>query len=140
MKLFHQLEKLDQDNVVHYCLHLVIDDMLADGVQLEPFDDEGKQAKEILERVIGEAKKLPEEERFSYVLDNTDAGAIIFDIALDLARSAYLHSSDEQVIFYEDLRQQMEANKAKEPLLEETFEEKIEDININVKKDKHSLN
>lgn len=136
MRLFHQLAQEDQHNAIHYCMHLVVEDMLEDGVQLEPFSEEDKRAKGILERVITEAQELPKEEQFEFVVHHEEGGQIIFDIALDMARSAYYHPDDDLVIHYESLRKPEEqtANNAEDAI------ETVEDLVNPSKKNKHELN
>jgi len=134
MFLFHKLSEEDQHNSIHYCMHLVVEDMLEDGVQLEPLSEEDEKARATLEQVIEEAKALPEEQQFEYVAHHPEAGQLVFDIALDMARSAYYPSDDELVINYESLRN-MEPQPETQALLE-TFEE----LNVLPKKGSNSLN
>lgn len=134
MFLFHKLSEEDQHNAIHYCMHLVVEDMLEDGVQLEPFSEEDKKMRATLEKAIGEAQSLPEEQQFEYVVHHAEAGQIIFDIALDMARSAYYPSDDELVINYESLRS-AEQQPETQALLE-TFEE----LQSPPKKGSNSLN
>lgn len=110
MLLFNKLNESDQENVIHYCLHLVIEDMLEDGVQLEPYSEEDRRIKEVLERVIAEAEALPEDQQFEFVAHHEEAGQLVFDIALDMARSAFYPTSDELVINFEQLRDMMEGD------------------------------
>jgi hypothetical protein len=134
MFLFHKLSEEDQHNAIHYCMHLVVEDMLEEGVQLEPFSEEDKKMRAVLEQVIGEAQNLPEEQQFEYVVHHAEGGQIIFDIALDMARSAYYPSDDELVINYESLRS-AEQQPETQALLE-TFEE----LTVPTKKGSNSLN
>ncbi len=138
MRLFHQLDDTDQHNAIHYCIHLVLDDMLADGVELEPHSEEDKKAKELLEKVIAQAKILPEEEQFNFVMnDNKEASTIVMDIAIDFARGAYYHDPGEMVIFPADLREEVAATTEGG---EEVLEELPEEINTKIKKGTHSIN
>jgi hypothetical protein len=134
MFLFHKLSEEDQHNSIHYCMHLVVEDMLEDGVQLEPFSEEDKKMRATLEKVIAEALEVVEDKQFEYVVHHPDAGQIVFDIALDMARSAYYPSDDELVINYESLRS-AESQPETQALLE-TFEE----LNVLPKKGSNSLN
>ena len=130
--LFHKLDENDQQNAIHYCMHLVVEDMLEDGVQLEPFSDEDKKMKLSLEKVIDEANKLPTEQQFEFVVNHEETSQIVFDIALDMARSAYYPSDDELVIHYEALRATID-DLNQEPELFENLENKT-------KKSNNSLN
>jgi len=138
MLLFHKLSKEDQYNAIHYCMHLAAEDMLEEGVQLEPFSDEDKRIRDTLERVINEAKQLPEEQQFDFIVNHKEAGQMIFDIAVDMARSAFYPSDDELVIHYESLRNHQHKQE-EETLIEETLES-VEDLITPVKKPDHSLN
>lgn len=133
MRLFHQLNETDQHNTIHYCMHLVIEDMLEDGVQLEPFSEEDKKIRSILEKTIEEALLLPKEEQFEFLINHKEAGSIIFDLSLDMARSAYYHSDDDLVIHYESLRGTEEKGETEELT-------NVEELTTLSQKDKHSLN
>lgn len=129
MLLFHQLDQSDQHNAIHYCMHVVIEDLLEDGVQLEPFSEEDKKAKVALEQAVKDAKNLPDEEQFDFLASHNEVGDIIFDIALDMARSAFYHTDDELSIHFESLRASKEetlesSEKSKEELLSSPKKEK----------------
>jgi hypothetical protein len=135
MRLFHQLSEEDQHNSIHYCMHLVVEDMLEDGVELEPFSEEDRKVKVILEKVIAESKTLEKEQQFEFVVHHPEGGQIIFDIALDMARSAYYHPDDDLVIHYEALRKNEEQVAVEEMI--ETVEDLVEPLK---NKNKHTLN
>ncbi len=134
MFLFHKLDEADQHNSIHYCMHLVVEDMLEDGVQFESLSDEEKKMRALLDTVVEEAQSLPEEEQFEHIAHHPEVGQIVFDIALDMARSAYYPSDDELVINYESLR--FEEPQSDEQSLLETLEEP----NMLPKKGSNSLN
>lgn len=139
MFLFHKLTEEDQHNAIHYCMHIVVDDMLEDGVELEPFSDEDKKMKAALERVIGEAKIMPQETQFEFVVHHAEVGQMIFDIALDMARSAFYASDDEMVIHFESLRHDTVAEEVETLALEKPKEPEnllgvMEEINMLAKK------
>jgi hypothetical protein len=138
MLLFNKLMEEDQHNAIHYCMHLVVEDMLEDGVQLEPFSDEDKKMRSILEKAIDEAKKLPEDQQFEFVVTHQEAGQLVFDIALDMARSAYYPEDDELVINFESLRHDHVTEEEHPSDVTELFEE-LEEIKPNKKSD-NSLN
>jgi hypothetical protein len=104
MRLFHQLEQDDQNNSAHYCMHIVIEDLLEDGVQLEPFSEEDTRMHDVLVKAVEEAHELAEDQQFHFLVSHKEAGPIIFDIAIDMARSAYYHPDEDLVIHYESLR------------------------------------
>lgn len=135
MLLFHKLDESDQHNSIHYCLHLVIEDMLDDEIDFENFaDDDDKDMQALLEKVVAEAKELPDEQQFEFIAHHPEVGQIVFDIALDMARSAYYPSDDELVINFESLR-------CDEPEPEATaLLETLTEVNAMPKKDNSSLN
>lgn len=126
MRLFHQLTEEDQHNAIHYCMQSLIQDMLEDGVELEPHSEEDGKMKAVLEKVVAEAKQLPENQQFDFLTNHKEAGSIVFDISVDMARSAYYHPDDDLVIFYESLRNNSQ----------QQGEEKLE----LTKNNKHTLN
>ena len=138
MKLFHQLETSDQHNAIHYCMHIVVEDMLSDGVELEAFSEEDQKIKNTLEKVVAEAKVITDkQEQFEFLVEHKEAGQMIFDLSLDMARSAYYHADDELVIYNEALRV-----PAEEPIME-TVEDLIDSSDNSIpipKKTDHSLN
>lgn len=138
MLLFNKLPESDRHNVIHYCLHIVVEDMLEGGVEIEPFSDADKTMVAALEKVVEEAEKLPEEERFIFVASHEETKDYIFDIALDMARSAYYSEADEMVIDFEDLREEFDEDHDVSDMIE-TVDELV-DQSILDAKDKHSLN
>ena len=133
MKLFHQLTEEDQYNAVHYCMHNVVDDMLSDGVEMEAFSDEDKRRREILTKVVAEAQELPEEQQLDHIAHHSEAWQICFDIALDMARGAYYHPSEDMVIYYEELRDNEHENNEDETVQQI---EAMPEFNIPVNKKK----
>lgn len=142
MRLFHQLSEDDQHYCIHYCMHIVIEDMLEDGVEIEPFSTEDEKARNILDKVIKEAEALPEEERFEFIAYHKEAGQLVFDIALDLARSAYYHPDEDLVIHYESLRPDEQNENMEDEDMEEIVStvEELTGEPAPIKKNNHNLN
>lgn len=146
MLLFNKLEHLDQENAVHYCLHLVVGDMLKEGVQIEPHTDDDKEMVEKLKRAFEEAGKIPDEQqKFEFIINHKEVTEIVFDLALDMARSAYYAWDDEMVVHFEGLRSEEQQAAIEADLDNKDLEEEIqtvEDLPIpNLKKkNDHSLN
>lgn len=145
MKLFHQLEEQDQQNSVHFCLHVVIEDLMTDGVELEAASPEDEEARDNLVKIIEETHKLPKEEQFSFIM-NSSASELVFNIALDMARSSYYHSDEDFVINYEKLRDEYKTTSSSNSSSDDDDEEESdsmildESVNTLPKKGKHSLN
>lgn len=97
MRLFHQLEEKEQQNCLHYCVHLVIDDLISGDLEFETYSEKYKKMEEELTKTVEEAKSLPEDEQFSYIM-NSNSCQMVFDLAMDMARSAYYPCEDDLVI------------------------------------------
>lgn len=96
MKLFWQLTDDEQHEALHYCADMVIQDILDGESHLEPSNDEENKLKEKLDKSIEHIKTLAtDSERVDYLLNDEMISKMIFDIGLDLARSAYYHEDDE---------------------------------------------
>lgn len=104
MLLFHQLEEQYQHKAINLCMQLTIEDLLSDGVQIEAFSDEDKKIKVVLELAVADCLTKPEEERFDFLVNHKEAGIVIYNIAVDMARATYYHPDEDFVITYEDLR------------------------------------
>lgn len=105
MRLFHTLQEQDKHNAIHYCLHIIVEDFLDDGVEFEPISDEDKHLKLALENVLIEAQAIEDTHaQFEFIVHHEDVSGMIFDMALDMARSSYYADNTEMVIHYEDLR------------------------------------
>ncbi len=106
MRLFGQLSSDEQNNAIHYCVHLIVEDMLeSDEFELDTegkcdeHKEEDEKIQEHLNAVLTKAKELPEEEQFDYILSDEESGQVIFDIAMGMSRNAYYHEQEELVIF-----------------------------------------
>lgn len=120
MKLFYQLTQEEQDDAVHYYTHVVVDDMISEGVNLDPVTEDESELKEKLEEAIKHTKTLAtNEEKTDYLFGNDEISKAIYDIALEMAKGAFYHSNDEMVVFIDELScpDEMENN---EDLLPET--------------------
>lgn len=110
MRLFFQLSGEEQNAAVHYCVDLIMEDILTSKkFELDYQDkcsdhqEEDKKLEEHINTVVEEAKKLPPDQQFDYILQDQTAGEVIFDIAVGMAKQAYYHDQDELVIFPDSL-------------------------------------
>lgn len=82
-------------------------DMIDDGVKLEPLNDEEVSLKEKLENAIRHIKTLStREEKTNYLLGDAIVSRAIYDIALEMAKGAFFHDEEELVIYPSTLKQE----------------------------------
>lgn len=100
MRLFYQLAETEQNDVVHHCCHMVIQDMIDDGIRLEPVSEEEQDLKNKLEDAMVQIKQFAtDEEKADYLFSDPVVSKAIYDIALEMAKSAFYHEDEELVIF-----------------------------------------
>jgi hypothetical protein len=100
MRLFNQLSEQEQSNVIEYCADLVIEDILENGVIIDTVSDKEIALKEKMETALEFASSLEDkEQQISYLLGDIDISTAIFDMAIDMAKTAYFHDCEELVIF-----------------------------------------
>lgn len=111
MKLFWQLTEQDQNNVLHHCADLVISDMITDGVHLDPITEEEFQLKEKIEKAVEDIKQFStKEEKTNFLLSDAVVSKAIYDIALEMAKSAFYHDDDELVIYPSSIKKEEPEN------------------------------
>lgn len=125
MKLFYQLSEKVQNEVLHHCANIVMQDMIEDGVKLDPISEEEITLKEKLEDAIDHIKQFnTKEEKTNYLLGDATVSRAIYDIALEMAKSGFYHDEEELVIFPSSLKsEEMEEN-----LLPETTTKKSKKV------------
>ena len=107
MKLFYQLSEKEQNDVLHHCANLVLQDMLEGGLRLDPITEEEQLLKNRIEDAINHIKDLPtKEEKTNYLLGDSTVSKAIYEMALEMAKSAFYHEEDEMVIFPSALKQE----------------------------------
>lgn len=105
MRLFHQLTEDERHDAMHYCMDEVLDNIICGDIKLsvDPEDDAVLSAE--LQTASDHIKTLEEDEdKVDYLMNNEKISSIIFDLASNMAHSAYYHSSDEYVIYPDQLR------------------------------------
>jgi hypothetical protein len=104
MKLFYQLQELEQNEALHHCLHMVLDDLIEDGVDIEPVSDEDFILKEKLEAAVKHVNTLTtHEEKEDYLMSDSFLSKAIYDIALEMAKGGFYHEHDELILLIDDL-------------------------------------
>lgn len=100
MRLFNQLDEDERADVIDYCVHMVLHDVIDDEVEITADDDEGKALKEKFDAAIKHIETLPEiGDKMDYLMESEDISKAIFEFAIEMAKSAYYHDGDEIVIF-----------------------------------------
>lgn len=104
MKLFFQLTEDQQNDMIHRCVHLVIDDMMEDNIQLEPITTDDLELKTKMESAVAHVKTLAtEDEKMEYLLhDNEDVAKAIYDIAIEMAKGSFYHEENETVFYIDE--------------------------------------
>jgi hypothetical protein len=104
MRLFFQLSEQEQSNVIEYCADMVVDDILENGVVVDVVSDKEIALKEKLDHALQVAETLElKEQKVSFLLEDIDISTAIFDMAIDMAKTAFYHDSEELVIFPDQL-------------------------------------
>jgi hypothetical protein len=105
MRLFYQLTEQDQNSALHYCADIVVEDLIEDGVKLEPITKEDVTLKEKLDIAVAHMKMLSTyEEKASYLMSDTELSKAIYEIALEMAKSTFYHDDEELVIYLNTLK------------------------------------
>jgi len=134
MRLFYQLSESDKNNALHYCADIVVEDLISDGVKLEPVTNEDIALKEKLDNAIEHIKLLStNDEKISYLMSDIEVSKTIYEIALEMAKSAFYHDDEEMIIYPNSL-------KSKELEESEDTTDITEPISLKPKKTPHSLN
>jgi hypothetical protein len=118
MRLFYQLTEQDQNNALHYCADIVVEDLIEDGVKLEPITKEDIDLKEKLDAAVQHIGMLStREEKAEYLMSDAAVSKAIYEIALEMAKSAFYHDDEELVIYPNALKKvEQEAADIAEPL------------------------
>ena len=103
MRLFWQLEETEQHNAIHYCSHLVIDDILDGSMQIEAVNEDDGKLKETLDDVYETFKTLTtDEEKVDVVMENEVLSQAVYDIASQMAQTAFYHDGAAELIIFDD--------------------------------------
>lgn len=132
MRLFYQLTEKEQNDVIHHCANLVVEDMINDGVKLEPTTEDDFKLKERLEEAVKYIHTLSsKKEKTDYLMTDEYISKAIYDIGLEMAKSAFYHDDEEMVIFPASLKDE-----------EKDEDDDVEILNVQTKskKSSHSIN
>lgn len=109
MRLFYQLNESEQNDALHHCANIVMDDMINEGVKLEPITEEEEELKNKLEEAVNYIANLPlKEDKTNYLLGDPVVSKAIYDIALEMAKSAFYHDESELIIFPSAIKEKEE--------------------------------
>lgn len=102
MKLFHQLSEEEKNQAIHYCINLVVEDMIEDGAKVSPETEDEFDFHSKLSNAIECAKDFKTiEEQVKYLLEDEEISAMLHDFAFGVAQTAFYMDSTELVIFPE---------------------------------------
>jgi hypothetical protein len=111
MKLFYQLSESEQNNALQHCADIVIQDMIEEGIKLDPITEEEERLKEKLEEAVKYIESIPaKEDKISHLLGDPVVSKAIYEIALEMAKSTFYMEPEELIIFTSELS----ADKVKE--------------------------
>lgn len=104
MRLFYSLPEDLQHEALHYCSDIVLNDMINEGVKLDPTTPEEHELKAKLDAAIIHINTLAtKEEKINYLLGNETISKAIYDIALEMAKSSFYADSNEMVVWVDAL-------------------------------------
>jgi hypothetical protein len=120
MKLFHQLEEFEQEEVIFHFVFDIAHRFLEKGLDFEPLEHTEPEIKELLKQSLDNALKFNEhEEQVDYLLDDEEFCSMAYSVAGDMAvRSFYAEDTDmviklDEVVNYE-LEEESENKESKE--------------------------
>src|SRR5271165_4680673 len=130
MKLFYQLNHEQKHAAIHYNIDFVLQNMLEEGIDIDPEDDEEEvEMKERLISLLDQSKQFSEySQKYDFIMEDEDANIILHNIAEDMSKTCYYHSDDEIVIFESEITP------------EDSDEVKEDDVLAVVRDDKKMLN
>jgi hypothetical protein len=132
MKLFHQLDHEQQHAAIHYCIDLVLNNMMEEGVDApcEHDDPEEAEMKQKMADAIEHAKTLPTyEDQLDFIMADEDLNNILHSIAESMAMTVYFHDDSEMIIFESEITDEEDGDEVKE-----------DDMLVVAKDDKKMLN
>jgi hypothetical protein len=110
MKLFNQLNEIEQEEIVDHCVDLILDDMTDEETSFKPVIDEESQNHDEssherkLIRALEHIKTLStKEEKTEYLMSDECVADTIYGMAFSMASQAYCHDNDDLVIFYDSI-------------------------------------
>jgi hypothetical protein len=104
MKLFYSLPEELQHEALHYCSDLVLNDIITDGVKLDPITPEEHELKAKLEEAVAHINTLQtKEEKVNYLLGNETISKAIYDIALEMAKGSFYVENNEMIVWIDEL-------------------------------------
>lgn len=138
MKQFRNLSDKHKERAIHMAEHIVIDNLLRDGIMLPmEADDDTKERFEKITALLTEAKEIEDPaEQAEFLMDNDLTGEVIFQEAYDLADEALYIEKGEMAF---DLAEIDDHYIDEEPELITGEEGNVEDQPIS-KKDLSQLN
>jgi hypothetical protein len=109
MKLFHQLTDEQKDAAIHYCLYIILHDVLEHGMHLDPPDDEEREVVETVMAAVEEAKQFTEfEDKVDHLMADDEVNSILHSAAHEMSLNCYYPGGDDMCIFEEEITPELE--------------------------------
>jgi hypothetical protein len=100
MRLYYQLDAEEQDNVIDHCVSIVLDDIIENGLILEPHCEHEEELKVKFDMAKEHIATIQDpSDKIDYLMNDQDIADAVFDIAMDMAKNAFYHEQDEMVFF-----------------------------------------
>lgn len=123
MRLFFQLNEDEQNYALKHCTNIIVEDIIDGGIVFEPMTDEEASIKQKIDDAVKHIAKFDVvEDKVNYLLNDDVIARTIYDLSLEMAKSAFYHEQNELVI-YTDLKD------AEEEPVEQKETKKYSDLN-----------
>eukprot|EP00697_Spironema_sp_BW2_P011095 gnl/Spiro4/26684_TR13252_c1_g2_i1.p15 gnl/Spiro4/26684_TR13252_c1_g2~~gnl/Spiro4/26684_TR13252_c1_g2_i1.p15 ORF type:complete len:146 (-),score=8.72 gnl/Spiro4/26684_TR13252_c1_g2_i1:7580-8017(-) len=96
MKLFSTLTDTNKERAIHMAEHVVLEDLLTEGIHGEPESAEEQERLAEAERAVAHAKTLTSlDEQTEYLFENSVTGELILEKAFQVASTSFYLEEDE---------------------------------------------
>jgi len=107
MKLFFSLPEERQDAAINYCTHMTLHDLIDGALKLEPIETEENEKNEMkhkFDEAMEHIKTLPTvDDKMDFLMSDEDISRAIFEIAVEMAKTALYVEEDEFTIDLVDI-------------------------------------
>jgi len=111
MRLFFQLNEEEQVNAINYCVNIVIGDLIEKNVNIP---DEEKELQAHINAVMLKIKDMETvEEKTNFIMQDEIAYNFVFEVAMEMSKSAFYHDDEEFILFVSDLNSATKSDPAK---------------------------
>jgi hypothetical protein len=104
MKLFSTLTDTNKERAIHMAEHVVLEDLLTEGIHGEPENAEDQERLKEAERAVAHAKTLASvDEQTEYLFENPVTGELILEKAYQVASSSFYLEENETVFSLKEM-------------------------------------